>query len=103
MSQNPYFVVRSVVVDESRRPEFDRWYGAEHLPMALKNFRIGQARRYWSVTDPAVHYAIYDFQSVEAINERMGSAEFKALLAAYDEAWPEGVTRTRKIWTPAGS
>ena len=37
-----YFIVRSVVA-EPLRQKFDHWYSADHLPMALKEFKAEKA------------------------------------------------------------
>src|SRR5438477_96624 len=56
-----FFTVRSTVPDASKREAFDRWYSKEHLPDAVKSFGAEKAWRYWSVSDPTIHLATYQF------------------------------------------
>jgi len=53
--------------------------------------------RFWSLTDAAVHYAVYAYEDESALRAAMASAEIPRLLAEYDQAWPSGVTRTREL------
>ncbi|WP_311209599.1 MULTISPECIES: hypothetical protein [unclassified Aeromicrobium] len=77
--------------------EFDRWYDAEHLPQAREVLGARAARRCWSATDPGVHVALYEFETLEQLAAKVPSADLQVLLDAFDEAWPEGVTRTREV------
>ena len=56
-----YFVVRATVADPVKRKAFDEWYSSEHLPDAAKAFGVSGARRFWSLTDPSLHVAMYEF------------------------------------------
>ena len=56
-----YFVVRATVPDAAKRKAFDEWYSREHLPDAAKAFGVNKAWRFWSVTDPSLHEAMYEF------------------------------------------
>jgi hypothetical protein len=57
-----------------------------------------QAWRFWSQTDPSVHYAFGEFADMDALRQAMSSEGFKFLLADYDRVWgSRGVTRTRDI------
>src|SRR3569833_2591513 len=56
-----YFVVRAIVSDASKRAAFDRWYETEHVPDAVKAFGIAKAWRFWSLDDPSLHQAMYQF------------------------------------------
>ncbi|MGD9844847.1 MAG: hypothetical protein AB7O60_13185 [Variibacter sp.] len=97
MSRKAIFMVRSVVSDESLRGKFDRWYATEHLPDAVKAFGADGASRAWSTTDPAAHYAFYEFASMEKLKAAVESDALKDLIAEYDRVWPNGVTRSREI------
>lgn len=97
MSRKAIFMVRSVVSDESLRDKFDRWYATEHLPDAVKAFGADGASRAWSTTDPAAHYAFYEFVSMEKLKAAVESDALKGLIAEYDRVWPNGVTRSREI------
>jgi hypothetical protein len=56
-----YFVVRATVSDPARRKAFDAWYSREHLPDASKSFGVRKAWRFWSLADPSLHQAMYEF------------------------------------------
>ena len=63
-----FFVVRATVTDASKRAAFDAWYSREHLPDAVKSFGAEKAWRYWSLTDPALHHAMYQFADEAALD-----------------------------------
>ena len=46
-----------------------------------------------------MHYAVYRFADKARLDAAMKSDGFKALVADFDRAFPEGVTRTRDIVT----
>ncbi|CCD92347.1 conserved hypothetical protein [Bradyrhizobium sp. ORS 375] len=89
------FVVRATVPDPSRRDAFDRWYRDVHLPDAIKSFGVRKAWRVWSLTDPAVHQAMYQFDDVAAMERAVSGEEMKRLIIDFNRDWPE-VTRTRE-------
>ena len=91
-----YFMVRAVV-EEPLRQKFDQWYSTHHLPMALDEFKAEKCWRFWSVVDAAVHYAVYQFPDMARLDAAMKSQGFKELVADFDQAWPNGVTRTRDL------
>jgi hypothetical protein len=95
-----YFVVRASVADASKRAAFDRWYHSEHLPDAVKSFGADKAWRSWSVTDPAVHVASYQFADQAALERAMNGDDMKRLVADFNRDWPD-VTRTREIFVLA--
>ena len=66
-----FFIVRAVV-DAPLREKFDRWNSADHLPWALRIFKCEKAWRFWSESEPGVHYAVYRF-------------------ADFTRFWPQGV------------
>ena len=92
-----YFVVRATVSDPARRAAFDDWYRSEHLPDAVKAFGVNKAWRFWSVSDPAVHQATYEFADRAALDRTMNGEAMKALVAEFNRAWPD-VARTREIF-----
>ena len=102
MVANAYLMVRAVVADAADRPRFDRWYEAEHLPDAVARFGAERGWRCWSRTDPAVHYAFYEFAAPERAQAVLASPELRALVAEFDRAWGTRVTRTRDILEMAG-
>jgi hypothetical protein len=91
-----YFVVRATVADPAKRAAFDEWYSREHLPDAAKAFGVNKAWRFWSLTDPSLHQAMYEFSDQAALDRAMSGDALKALVAEFDRCWPE-VKRTREI------
>jgi hypothetical protein len=95
-----YFVVRATVIDAAKRRAFDDWYSREHLPDAAKAFGVTKAWRFWSVSDPSLHQASYEFADQAALDRAMSGESLKALVAEFDRCWPE-VKRTREIFVLA--
>jgi hypothetical protein len=93
-----FFLVRAVVA-ENLRDKFDTWYSTDHLPWAIKIFKCEKAWRFWSELEPGVHYAVYRFADKARCDAALGSAEFKDMIADFNCAFPEGVTRTRDVVT----
>jgi hypothetical protein len=91
-----YFVVRAIIADPAKRQAFDEWYQREHLPDAAKAFGVTRAWRFWSVSDPALHQASYQFPDQAALDRAMSGEGLKRLVADFDRSWPD-VTRTREI------
>jgi hypothetical protein len=89
------FVVRATVADASKRAAFDAWYSREHLPDAVKSFGAEKAWRYWSLTDPALHHAMYQFSDEAALDRATKAPDMSRLIADFNRDWPE-VTRTRE-------
>ena len=90
------FVVRATVTDASRRAAFDAWYSREHLPDAVKSFGAEKAWRYWSLTDPALHHAMYQFADEAALDRATKGEHINRLVADFIRDWPD-VTRTREV------
>jgi hypothetical protein len=95
-----YFVVRATVADPAKRGAFDRWYQTEHLPDAAKSFGVTKAWRFWSLADPAVHQATYQFTDEAALDRAMQGEDLKRLVADFNRDWPD-VTRTRETFVLA--
>jgi hypothetical protein len=93
-------VVRAVVAPRLR-DTFDHWYSAEHLPWAIDVFKCDKAWRFWSETEPGVHYAVYRFADRAACDAALVSTGFKEMIADFNRTWPEGVSRTRDVVTLA--
>jgi hypothetical protein len=94
------FVVRATVSDAARRVAFDQWYRDVHLPDAIKSFGVRKAWRVWSLTDPAVHQAMYQFDDVAAMERAVGGTEMQRLIVDFNRDWPK-VTRTRESFVLA--
>lgn len=90
-------IVRAVVSDPADRTAFDHWYAQEHLPEARAAFRARRAWRAWSEQDPAIHWAFYELDSLEAGRAIPGSAALRALIAEFDRRWTGRVSRTRDL------
>src|SRR6202163_4975367 len=91
------FVVRASVADPAKRKAFDDWYHREHLPDAAKAFGVKKAWRFWSVSDPAVHQATYEFADRAALDRTLHGEAMKTLVVECNRAWPD-VMRTREIF-----
>jgi hypothetical protein len=91
-----YFVVRSTVPDPAKRKAFDDWYSREHLPDATKAFGVKKAWRFWSVNDPSLHEAMYEFTDQASLDRATSGEALKPLVAEFDRCWPE-VKRTREV------
>jgi hypothetical protein len=91
------FVVRAKVPDEKDRGPFDNWYATDHLPWAINVFGAQRGWRCWSQSDPAVHYAFYEFADVAQAQALIGSGKLKPLIADFDRVWGDRVARGREI------
>jgi hypothetical protein len=90
-----FFVVRATVTDSSKRAAFDKWYETEHVPDAVKAFGVAKAWRFWSLDDPSLHQAMYQFDDVARLEAMLKGEALKQLVADFNRDWPE-VTRTRE-------
>jgi hypothetical protein len=95
-----FFVVRATVPDPAKRKAFDTWYQREHLPDATKSFGVTKAWRFWSLTDPSLHQATYQFEDEASLERAMKSEDMKRLIADFNRDWPN-VTRTRETFVLA--
>ena len=95
-----YFVVRATVSDPLKRAAFDRWYQTEHLPDATKSFGVRKAWRFWSLADPAIHQATYEFADQASLDRAMQGEDLKRLVADFNREWP-GIPRTRETFVLA--
>jgi hypothetical protein len=91
-----YLAVRAEV-PEADRARFDHWYQTDHLPWAVRVFAARRAWRCWSHSDPRLHVAFYEFDSVEAAEATQTAEATKALVADFDRVWEGRVTRRREI------
>jgi hypothetical protein len=95
-----YFVVRATVSDPAKRQAFDKWYQTEHLPDAAKSFGVKKAWRFWSLIDPAIHQATYQFADQASLDRAMKGEDMKRLVADFNRDWPD-VSRTRETFMQA--
>jgi hypothetical protein len=89
-------VVRPEVADKADRDRFDHWYATDHLPLAVKTFGARRAWR-WSRTDPAVHYACYEFDDPKQAEAATAPDRIKPLIADFDRVCGDRVSRRREI------
>ena len=90
-------MVRAEVPDEKDRWPFDHWSASDHLPWAIKVFDARRGWRCWSRSDPAVHYAFYEFADVVQAQALIGSEKITPLIADFDRVWGDRVARRREI------
>src|SRR3974390_3812935 len=95
-----FFVVRAIVPDPAKRAAFDKWYQNEHLPDAVKSFGVAKAWRFWSLSDPSLHQATYEFADEASLDRAMKGEDMKRLVADFNRDWPD-VTRTREAFVQA--
>jgi hypothetical protein len=91
-----FFVVRATVADPAKRQAFGEWYSREHLPDAAKAFGVKKAWRFWSLTDPSLHVAMYEFTDQASLDRAMKGEDLKRLVADFNRDWPD-ITRTREM------
>ena len=92
-----YLVVRAEVLHEADRPSFDHWYATDHLPLAIRTFAAQRGWRCWSRSEPAVHYAFYEFADAGQAQALIGSEKIRPLIADFDRVWGNRVPRRREI------
>ena len=63
----------------------------------MRVFTARRAWRCWSRSDPAVHVAFYEFDSVEAAKAATTADKIKPLVADFDRVWGDRVPRRRAI------
>ena len=90
-------VVRAEVPNEADRAPFDHWYATDHLPWAIRVFGAQRGWRCWSRSDPAVHYAFYEFADVGEAQSLIGSDTIKPLVADFDRVWGDRVARRGEV------
>jgi hypothetical protein len=98
MQGTAFILIRSVVANPDDRETFDRWYGTDHLPLIFS--KVPEVRnnwRFWSRSDPTVHYSLGEFPSMNDLQRAASSEGFKHVIADYDRTWGPRVTRTRDI------
>jgi hypothetical protein len=94
-----FFIVRSTVADPAKRAAFDKWYQSDFWPDALKSFGVKKAWRFWSLSDPAIHQATYQFGD-EAALDRVMNEEVPRLIDKFVRDWPD-VPRVRETFVLA--
>ena len=91
------FLIVRAVVPETDRKKFDQWYQESHLPEALAAFDAVSAWRGWSHSDPAVHFAFYEFSSLLEATSISDSDAMKNMRTDFDRNWSDRISRTREV------
>src|SRR5262245_54222104 len=68
-----FILVRSVVPNPDDRKPFDHWYETDHLPLILSKINMTQGWRFWSHSDPSVHYALGEFSDMNELHRAASS------------------------------
>jgi len=71
-----------------------RWQ--KGYPDALAAFHAVSAWRGWSDDDPAVHFAFYEFPTLDEAKSVGDSDAMKTMRADFDQNWQDRVARTRE-------
>jgi hypothetical protein len=96
-----YFVVRASVTDPTKRKAFDQWYQSVHMPDAAKSFGMRKAWRFWSLADPSIHQATYQFDDEASLDRAMKGEDLKRLVADFSHDWPDAMSRARETFVLA--
>lgn len=93
-----YLVVRADIGAATNREAFDHWYATDHMPKALASMGAEKGWRFWSSSEPRLHYAVYRFAGRErpAAIKATADGPGTANTLDFDRAWP-GVIRTREV------
>src|SRR6266852_755709 len=91
-----FFIVRSTVADRAKRAAFDKWYQNDFWPDVLKSLGVKKAWRFWSLSDPAIHQATYQFGDEAALDRAM-KEEVPRLIDKFVRDWPD-VPRVRETF-----
>ena len=91
-----FLVVESFVPSHLKK-DFDDWYENEHLSEAKQSFGAISASRGWEIENEDIHYAYYEFDSLEKANEILKSEALNKMINIYDKKWSNQIDRKRKI------
>jgi hypothetical protein len=69
----------------------------QDLRTGAKTFEPERAWRCWSLSDPAIHYAFYQFADIGQAEALIGSHKLKPLIADFDRVWGDRVQRRRDV------
>ena len=72
---------------------FNRWYNEDHMPKALERFQgVTSGKRYQIIEggDDYGFMAMYEFETVEAMQKAVNSEAIQGLIKEFDEAFGEG-------------
>ncbi|MDB5713648.1 MAG: hypothetical protein JWO15_1045 [Sphingomonadales bacterium] len=92
-----HLIVRAIVADSRHRRDFDTWYRDDHMAQVIEHFDLVRCWRSWSVLDPSVHYACYEFSDIADLQAMMNTATFSELVEDFSRTWDGKVTRERDL------
>ena len=72
-------------------------YETEHVVDALNGFCAINASRGWSVGNPYVHSAFYEFTNWSDAKVVLRSDALEKLIKEFDRRWKGEITRTREV------
>ena len=91
-----FLVVKSFVPTHLKK-DFNDWYENEHLFEAKQTFSAISASRGWQIENEDIHYAYYEFDSLEKATEVLKSEALNKMIHIYDNKWSNQIDRTRNI------
>ena len=91
-----YLIVKSYV-PKKLIDDFDHWYSTEHLKDAHKEFKAINSFRGWSKINKCIHYAYYQFKSLDEATDVLRGNSLKKMIEIYDLRWKNMVKRERDI------
>jgi hypothetical protein len=91
MAKNRVINIVATVCDPKKDAEFNKWYNEVHIPMLLKFKGLKKVTRFGIIDDKAPqakYLAVYEYDTVEAMNAMPQSQEFKDAIAEMQQSWP---------------
>ena len=61
---------------------------------------MAKAWRFWSLSDPSLHQATYEFADEASLDRAMQGDELKRLVVDFNRDWPD-ISRTRETFVLA--
>ena len=87
-----FLVVKSFVPSHLKK-DFDDWYEKEHLCEAKQTFSAISASRGWEIENEDIHYAYYEFDSLEKANEILKSEALNKMIHIYDNKFNDNISQ----------
>jgi len=96
-SAKGWFLVRANVPDEKDRGPFDHWYATDHLPWAIKCFRLTTRLGLLEPQRSGSSLRLLRVRGCRPGQALIGSERIKPLIADFDRVWGDGVARRREV------
>ena len=81
MEGSAFVLVRSVVANPDDRKPFDQWYQTDHIPLVFAEIaNVNRIWRFWSKSDPSIHYSLSEFADIGEFERAAGSEGFKYIV-----------------------